>query len=103
MKWVLYGGVVTVIVVFLSWIAQRATEQYPHQQNASQPSSRRADYALPSETSTLRSQWYCSPGSEDHAVQLNQAIAHQDMLAAAGHAKRNGAFNLETGTKLHII
>jgi hypothetical protein len=54
-------------------------------------------------TATIRSGWYCSPGSQDDAVQLNLAIAHNDMLAAAGHIKQNGAFNLEVGTNVTVI
>jgi hypothetical protein len=52
---------------------------------------------------TVRSSWYCSPGSEDSAVQLNLAIARKDMLAAAGHVSRNGAFELGTGTAIDVV
>ncbi len=52
---------------------------------------------------TVRSSWYCSPGSEDNAVQLNLAIARKDMLAAAGHVSRNGAYQLETGTAIDVV
>ena len=51
----------------------------------------------------VRSSWYCSPGSEDNATQLNLAVARKDMLAAAGHVSRNGAFQLETGTALRVV
>jgi hypothetical protein len=51
----------------------------------------------------VRSAWYCSPGSEDNAAQLNLAIARKDMEAAAGHVSRNGAFQLETGTSLRVV
>lgn len=52
---------------------------------------------------TVRSSWYCSPGSEDNAVKLNLAIARKDMLAAAGHVSRNGAYQLETGTAIDVV
>lgn len=57
----------------------------------------------PDAIKVVRSSWYCSPGSEDKAAQLNLAIARKDMLAAAGHVSRNGAFQLETGTPLRVL
>jgi len=36
------------------------------------------------ETVAVKSGWYCSPGSEDDAVQLNLAIAHGICLPPPG-------------------
>lgn len=62
--------------------------------------------AAPSEegiVSIIKSDWYCSPGSEDEAAQLNLALARQDLKAAAGIVERNRAFNLSAHTSVRII
>jgi hypothetical protein len=67
------------------------------------PKSREPDVQPSGDEVSIKLDWYCSPGSEDDAAQLNLAIARKDLLAAAGHVTRNGAFNLPAGTRVTVI
>ena len=57
----------------------------------------------PAETAIVRSTWYCSPGSKWAAEELAIATAHKDMAAIAGQIARNGAFELQAGTRVRVI
>lgn len=90
-------------MIFVAGMAGKLIDLVDESNGSQRHKAERASGQSLSANTTVRTSWYCSPGSEDNAVQLNLAIGHKDMLAAAGHVTRNGAFQLETGTAIDVV